>query len=119
MILHVIALVTRGPTGRPLTAVAVTVFGCLYASALPSFLVAIRNGAHSEAHPLASTALVVMPLAATWICDTAAMAAGTVFGGPKLAPVLSPKKTWAGAIGGLVGAVAGTLVLGRLAGQKV
>jgi phosphatidate cytidylyltransferase len=114
-----IALTTRGPTGKPLSAVAVTVFGCLYASALPSFLVAIRHGAHSEAHPLASTALVVMPLAATWICDTAAMAAGTLFGGPKLAPVLSPNKTWAGAIGGLMGAVAATLAIGWLVLPKV
>src|SRR5204863_45121 len=83
-----------------ITPVWVTVFGCLYASALLSFVVPIRHGAHSDAHQLASTALVGLPLAVTWICDTCAMAAGALFGGPKLAPVLSPHKTWAGAAGG-------------------
>jgi len=103
----------RGPEGRPLTAVAVTVFGCLYATALLVFIVPIRHGIHSEAHPLASTALVLFPLAITWICDTCAMAAGTLVGGPKLAPVLSPNKTWAGAIGGVVGALVAALAFGR------
>ncbi len=104
----------RGPARRPLEAVAVTVFGSLYASALLSFLVAIRHGPHSDAHPRGSVALVVLPLVATWVCDTCAMAAGALFGGPRLAPVLSPRKTWAGAIGGVVGALVTALVYGPL-----
>jgi phosphatidate cytidylyltransferase len=39
-----------------------------------------------------------------WATDTFAYFAGRMFGGPKLAPVLSPKKTWSGLIGGMVGA---------------
>jgi phosphatidate cytidylyltransferase len=113
------ATVARGPERRPLAAVAVTVFGVLYASALLAFAVAIRHGDHSEAHPVGSTALVVMPLALTWICDTCAMAAGTWLGGPRLAPVLSPKKTWAGAIGGSVGALAAALLYGPLVLERV
>jgi phosphatidate cytidylyltransferase len=110
----VAALVARGPQARPLSAVAVTVFGCLYASALLAFIVPIRHGVHSEAHPLASTALVVFPLAVTWICDTCAMAAGTLIGGRKLAPVLSPHKTWAGAIAGVAGALVAALAFGPM-----
>jgi len=113
------ATFARGPERRPLAAVAVTVFGVLYASALLAFTVAIRHGDHSEAHPVGSTALVVMPLALTWICDTCAMAAGTWLGGPRLAPVLSPKKTWAGAIGGSVGALAAALLYGPLVLDRV
>ncbi len=113
------ALVMRGPGRRPLTAVSVTVFGCLYASALLSFVVPIRHGAHSDAHPLASTALVGLPLAVTWICDTCAMAAGALFGGPKLAPVLSPHKTWAGAAGGVVGALVAAVLYGPLVLDRV
>ena len=114
------ALWVRGPQERPLSAIAVTVFGCLYASALLAFIVPIRHGVHSEAHPLASTALVVFPLAVTWVCDTCAMAVGTLVGGRKLAPVLSPHKTWSGAIGGVAGALIlalafGPTVLDRLA----
>jgi phosphatidate cytidylyltransferase len=56
----------------------------------------------------------MLPLALVWICDTAAMAVGSAVGGPKLAPVLSPKKTWAGAVGGTIGAIAAALLLGLL-----
>jgi phosphatidate cytidylyltransferase len=56
----------------------------------------------------------LLPLALTWIGDTCAMAAGTLLGGPKLAPVLSPRKTWAGAVGGTAGAIVAALLIGRL-----
>jgi len=109
----------RGPARRPLTAVAVTVFGTLYASALLAFTIAIRHGPHSDAHPRGSVALVLLPLVVTWVCDTCAMAAGTLIGGPKLAPVLSPRKTWAGAVGGLVGGLVAALVYGPLVLDRV
>lgn len=37
-----------------------------------------------------------------WGTDTAAMFVGQTFGGPKLAPTVSPKKTWSGLMGGVV-----------------
>lgn len=112
LLIILVGAMRRGPTRRPLTAVAVTVFGGLYASGLIAFLVAIRHGPQSDAHPRGSVALALLPLIATWVCDTCAMAAGTLLGGPKLAPVLSPRKTWAGAVGGAVGALAVALVFG-------
>ena len=47
------------------------------------------------------------------------MTAGAVFGGPKLAPVLSPHKTWAGAVGGVVGALVAALAFGPLVLDRV
>ena len=108
-----IAMVRRGPTARPLTSVAVTIFGCLYASGLLSFLIAIRHPTGAATRPLAYVLLTLFPLVITWICDTAAMAAGSAFGGPKLAPVLSPKKTRSGAVGGTLGGVIAALALGK------
>lgn len=117
-----LGLVQRGPRDRPLAAVAVTLFGALYASATLAFLFAIRHGANSAHQPVAYLCLALFPLVLTWICDTAAYAAGAHFGGPKLAPVLSPKKTWSGAVGGLAGALLfaaafGVLVLNRVGWQ--
>jgi phosphatidate cytidylyltransferase len=41
-------------------------------------------------------------LAVVWASDIGAYAFGRIIGGPKLAPKLSPNKTWAGALGGLL-----------------
>lgn len=51
-------------------------------------------------------------LAATvWMTDIFAFFVGRAIGGPRLWPQVSPNKTWAGAVGGLLGGVAGgTLV---------
>jgi phosphatidate cytidylyltransferase len=88
-------------------------FGCVYASGMLAFLIAIRHGGGAVTRPAAYVFLTLFPLVITWICDTAAMAVGTAVGGPKLAPVLSPKKTHAGAVGGTLSGVITALALGK------
>lgn len=50
-------------------------------------------------------------MALVWACDIGAFFAGRTIGGPKLAPRLSPNKTWAGLIGGVTAATALALAL--------
>ena len=54
---------------------------------------------------------VLLVLAVAWIADTAAYFAGRAWGRHKLAPEISPGKTWEGAAGGLIGAAAYAIIL--------
>ncbi|NKE47686.1 phosphatidate cytidylyltransferase [Roseomonas frigidaquae] len=48
---------------------------------------------------------VLFVFVVVWASDIGAYLAGRAFGGPKLAPAVSPNKTWSGALGGLVAAL--------------
>ena len=57
---------------------------------------------------------------AVWTADTGALFCGRLIGGPKLAPDLSPNKTWAGLLGGTLAAgVAEACYVGLLRGAVV
>lgn len=55
-------------------------------------------------------------LAVVWAADICAYFAGRLIGGPKLAPGISPKKTWAGLLGAIAGGIASGIAVGYGAG---
>jgi len=71
----------------------------------------------SAAHSGRATTLWLLVL--VWTVDIAAYAVGRAVGGPKLAPALSPNKTWAGFVGGLAGAALAGWAAAVLAGGTV
>jgi phosphatidate cytidylyltransferase len=58
---------------------------------------------------------VLFLFAIVWTTDIGAYFAGRALGGPKLMPGVSPNKTWAGAIGGLLASVLAALVVAKMA----
>lgn len=79
--------------------------GVLYACAIAMAPIIVR------AEPSLGLALIAWCFAVVWATDVAAYFAGRAFGGPKLWPAVSPKKTWSGAVGGaMAGICAGLLV---------
>jgi phosphatidate cytidylyltransferase len=54
--------------------------------------------------PAVGLANTLFVLAIVWASDIGAYLSGRLAGGPKLAPAISPGKTWSGAAGGLAGA---------------
>ena len=74
--------------------------GVLYAAVIAIVPIDLRS---SPAHGFVA---VLWLFAVVWLTDIGAYFAGRAIGGPKLWPAVSPKKTWAGFIGGVI---AGTL----------
>ena len=112
----VLAAVILGDRGMPVTALAAAfalaavagaialiferaflwiALGTVYLSVPVVALIWLRAG------PAEGRALVFWVFAVVWATDVGAYVAGRVIGGPRLAPRLSPKKTWAGAFGGI------------------
>lgn len=61
--------------------------------------------------------LLVLAIGVVIFVDTFAYFFGRTIGGPKIAPAISPSKTWAGLLGGVVGASLFLLALAWFAGQ--
>ncbi len=67
--------------------------------------------------PRAGRATILWILFVVWATDIGAFAAGRTIGGPRLAPRLSPNKTWSGVLGGGVCAAAAGAVTALLVGS--
>ena len=88
-------MAARVPPSSALAGAASTLFG-LVAIALPATAMCLLRARS----PRAVLALLLI----VWVCDSSAYYVGRAIGKHPLAPVVSPKKTWEGTIGGLVGA---------------
>jgi phosphatidate cytidylyltransferase len=89
---------------KMLAGVGVTILGVLYLAFLGGFLISIRLG--FEGQPNLSTHLLAFFFLVIMGADSGAYFVGRAFGKHKLAPKISPGKTWEGLVGGLITAAA-------------
>ena len=87
---------------KMLTGIGVTVLGVLYIAFLGGFIVAMRAGFTESIVPHLSSKLLGFFFLIVMGADTGAYYVGKNFGKHKLAPKVSPGKTWEGVVGGLV-----------------
>jgi phosphatidate cytidylyltransferase len=83
-----------------------TVTGIVYAGFLTTYLAKLKL---IDPYRGGDTVLIVLIVA--WLADTGGYFAGRFLGNAKLYEAVSPKKTWAGAWGGLAGSVVGVAAL--------
>jgi phosphatidate cytidylyltransferase len=101
-----LASAALAPSGRR----AWTAAGVPYAGLLGVAPIVLRN---DEQYGFPA---IVFLFAVVWATDIVAYFVGRAVGGPKLAPSISPKKTWSGAVGGTLAAIAAALVVAMAAG---
>ena len=92
----------RGESGAAVPRVALTVFSVAYLGVLASFLAQLR---WVDAELGRTSLILALTIFVPKFGDVGAFFAGTFFGRHKMTPILSPKKTWEGAIGGLLASV--------------
>jgi phosphatidate cytidylyltransferase len=97
--------------------IAISVWMAAYLGLLPSFLIQLRwlEGADSvfSSCPRGVAALI-LTIFVPKMCDIGAFFTGRALGRHPMTPVLSPKKTWEGLVGGLATAMAAALIFNRI-----
>jgi phosphatidate cytidylyltransferase len=106
-----VEMATFREPGSSVTRMALAVWLLAYLGVLPSFLAQLR---WLSRHEQECTAALMLTVFVPKCCDIGAYFTGRLLGKHKMTPVLSPKKTWEGAAGGLAAAILTTVLLDRL-----
>jgi phosphatidate cytidylyltransferase len=99
---------------NPWQSLSSTLTAVFYPTALLTYLVDLRVEAVAALGEESAFWLTLSVFVLVWACDTVAYYVGRSVGRTPLAPEISPKKTWEGAVGGAVGAVVVALGLWKL-----
>jgi phosphatidate cytidylyltransferase len=97
--------------GQSVARISSAVWLVAYLGLLPSFLAQLR---WMGPGPDAGTAALALAVFVPKSCDIGAYCIGRLIGRHPMAPVLSPKKTWEGAAGGLAVAAVAAVLIDRL-----
>jgi phosphatidate cytidylyltransferase len=111
MVAFAVEMATFREPGQSVTRIALAVWLFGYLGWLPSFLAQLHWVSRRQEECIAALALTIF---VPKCCDIGAYFTGKLIGKHKMTPVLSPKKTWEGAAGGLAAAVLAAVALDRL-----
>jgi phosphatidate cytidylyltransferase len=113
-------------TQQGLTGWAFTFAGASYLGWLFSYFILLREidtplqtGLLAPLAIAPGAAWIYFVLATTWLQDTGAYLVGRSFGRHKMAPIVSPGKTWEGAAGGIITALGAALLAKVLLGLPI
>jgi phosphatidate cytidylyltransferase len=98
--------------GHSVVKIATALFVIFYLGVLPSFLVQVRFT--TPGSPAMGSVALALTIFVAKCCDIGAYFTGRAFGRHKMTPVLSPKKTWEGAAGGIAAAILAAILIDRL-----
>jgi phosphatidate cytidylyltransferase len=102
-----VALFSRLDLATAFRSAAYAFFGAAYIGGLMSYMIALRM---LDAAASRGGNLLMMLFCIIWAGDSFAYFAGKSFGRHKLAPVVSPKKTWEGSIAGFIFSIAAAVL---------
>jgi phosphatidate cytidylyltransferase len=110
LVVHLGSLLFQRDVERSLTSQALTLMGALYLGLGLGCMVRLFMLKGSTL-PNTGSRFILTLFIVTWFGDSAAYFVGSLLGRHKLAPRVSPKKTWEGAAGGLLGNLAGAALM--------
>lgn len=105
LVATVSAMLRRDTPEAMLDTSMTTLFPVFFVGLLFAYVVGLRTIPGENGPDLLLLAMVCVTLS-----DAGAYYAGSAFGSRRLAPVISPKKSWEGAVGGALASVAGALI---------
>jgi len=112
VVIFAIRIVGEREASRRVEALCATLFGLLYIALMLQYLVRILIT--DPDLPERGLVLCLWLVAVAKFCDVGALLAGLAFGRHKMTPEISPKKTWEGAVGGILTSVAIGVVIAWL-----
>ncbi len=110
LLVFVVEMASYREPGRSVARMSLAIWLLAWLGLLPSFLAQLRWLGPNLDH---STAALALTIFVAKCCDIGAYFTGRAMGRHKMTPVLSPKKTWEGAAGGLTAAVLAAVLLDR------
>ena len=104
VVICAIRILGERPPAQRVEALASTIFGLVYVALMLQYLVRIitPTGAGDPFSADGRLLLCLWLVAVAKFCDVGALVTGLLIGRHPMAPVISPKKTWEGAVGGVV-----------------